>query len=130
MRNSPNSENSESNSILTDGALDEQQRQDIRGRSVFAIETTAAGVMVRTAFLGEQNELLEMPAVFPTLNYALNQIDELRRLVVECFAQAAQVGVQVIAAQNTPNNEAQQITGNDETEASKDNDNETDAEQS
>ncbi len=42
---------------------------------------------------------MEMPAVFPDLTYALNQIDHLRQIVIERFAQAAQVGVQVIASQ-------------------------------
>lgn len=70
------------------------------GRAAFAIDTASAGVVVRTVFIGEQGALLEMPAVFPDLGYALQQIDHLRQLVIERFSQAAQVGVQVIAAQN------------------------------
>lgn len=72
--------------------------QNITGRAVFAVDTAAAGIVVRTAFLTEQGQLVDMPAVFPDLSYALNQIDHLRQLVLERFAQAAQVGVQVIAA--------------------------------
>jgi hypothetical protein len=41
--------------------------------------------------------------VFPNLGYALDQIDHLKRLVIERFEQAAQVGVQVIAANNQQN---------------------------
>ena len=66
---------------------------------MFAVDTSAAGIVVRTAFLSEQGQLLDLPAVFPDMTYALNQIDQLRQLVIERFTQAAQVGVQVIAAQ-------------------------------
>lgn len=72
--------------------------QNITGRAVFAVDTTAAGIVVRTAFLTEQGQVIDMPAVFPDLSYALNQIDHLRQIVLERFSQAAQVGVQVIAA--------------------------------
>lgn len=75
---------------------------DIVGRAVFAVDTTAAGILVRTAFLSEQGQLIDMPAVFPDLAYALDQIEHLRRLVIERFAQAAQVGAQVIAASQSP----------------------------
>jgi hypothetical protein len=61
---------------------------------------TAQGVMVQTAFLTEDGQVLQMPAVFPTVDYAHSQIDELRRLVSEHFAQAALVGAQVIATQS------------------------------
>lgn len=71
----------------------------LRGRSVFMVETVPAGVSVRPAFLAEDGRLLDMPAVFPDLTYALSQIDELKQLVTAHFAQAAQVGMQVIAAQ-------------------------------
>lgn len=71
----------------------------VQGRSVFLVETTASGIAVQTTFLTEQGQMLQMPAIFPNLDYALSQIDELRRLVSQHFAQAAQVGAQVIAAQ-------------------------------
>ena len=71
----------------------------VQGRSVFLVETTANGIAVQTSFLTEQGQMLQMPAIFPNLDYALAQIDELRRLVNQHFAQAAQVGAQVIAAQ-------------------------------
>ncbi len=72
--------------------------QTLHGRSVFALEMTATGLSVRTMFLTEQKQLVEMPAIFPDVHYALSQIDELRRMVMEHFAQAAQIGAQVIAA--------------------------------
>ena len=78
--------------------------QTLNGRSVFAVETTAAGIMVRTAFMTDDQRLLAMPAMFPNLNYALQQIDELRQLVSQHFANAAQVGAKVIAAQAQANN--------------------------
>lgn len=71
----------------------------LTGRSVFLVETVAAGVAVRPVFLTEDQRLLDMPAVFPDLAYAMAQIDDLRRVVAQHFAQAAQVGAQVIAAQ-------------------------------
>lgn len=71
----------------------------LRGRSVFMVETVAAGVAVRPAFLAEDGRLLDLPAVFPDMGYAMAQIDELRRLVSAHFSQAAQIGAQVIAAQ-------------------------------
>lgn len=73
----------------------------VQGRSVFLVETTASGIAVQTSFLTEQGQMLQMPAIFPSLDYAMAQIDELRRLVNMHFAQAAQVGAQVIAAQQT-----------------------------
>lgn len=71
----------------------------LRGRSVFSLEMTASGLSVRTLFLTEQNQLIEMPAIFLDVHYALAQIDELRRMVMERFAEAAQIGAQVMAAQ-------------------------------
>lgn len=73
--------------------------QNITGRAIFAVDTAAAGIVVRTGFLTEQGNVVDIPAVFPNLSYALDQIDHLRQIVIDRFAQAAQVGVQVIAAQ-------------------------------
>ena len=78
-----------------------QAAESLVGRSAFYIETVAAGVSVRTVFMTEDQRVLEMPAVFPDLSYALAQIEELHRAVMQHFAQAAQVGAQVIAAQAT-----------------------------
>ncbi|MEI8355699.1 MAG: hypothetical protein WCG31_06365 [Deltaproteobacteria bacterium] len=79
-------------------------QETLHGRSVFAIEMTASGLSVRTVFLSDQNQLIEMPALFPDVHYALSQIDELRRMVMERFAEAAQIGAQVIAAQAAEQN--------------------------
>lgn len=73
--------------------------ENITGRGVFVVETVAAGVAVRTAFLADDGRLIDIPAVFPDLMYAMAQIDELKQLVARRFAEAAQIGSQVIAQQ-------------------------------
>ena len=73
--------------------------ENVTGRGVFVVETVPVGVAVRTAFLTEDGRLLESPTVFPDLMYALAQIDELKQLVTQRFAEAAQIGAQVIAQQ-------------------------------
>jgi len=84
------------------------QSQSVNGRSVFAVETTAAGVAVSTAFLTtpaettQTPELLALPALFPDLGYALQQIDRLRDTVIAHFSHAARVGAQVLAARHAP----------------------------
>jgi hypothetical protein len=85
-----------------------QQNVNLTGRAVFAVETTAAGVVVRTAFLTEEQRLLDMPAVFPDVMYAMNVIDELKTQVMQHFSQAAQVGAQVIANQARAQKEQQE----------------------
>ena len=80
-------------------------QDSIRGRSLFALEMTASGLSVRTVFLTEQNQLIEMPAIFPDVHYALAQIDDLRRMAMERFAQAAHFGAQVMAAQAAEQNQ-------------------------
>lgn len=76
------------------------QAEQISGRSVFVVETTAGGVTVKTGFLAEDGRVIQMPGIFPTQEYALSQIDELRNVVIAHFAQAVQVGAQVIAQAN------------------------------
>jgi|GEM_PF-6237836 len=71
----------------------------LRGRSVFLVQTTSAGVTVRTAWMSEDKSLREMPAVFPDVNYAVNLLDDLKQQVLKHFSQAAQVGAQAIATQ-------------------------------
>lgn len=71
----------------------------MKGRSVFVVEATPAGMAVRTAFLAEGGQLLEAPALFPDVGQALAEIDELRRLLLAQFSAAARVGAQVLAAQ-------------------------------
>ena len=76
----------------------------LRGRSVFLVQTTQAGVVVRTAWLSEDKKLSDMPAVFPSVDYAVNLIDDLKRQVLKHFSQAAQVGAKAIAAKRNNKN--------------------------
>lgn len=69
----------------------------LQGNCVFLIETVAAGIAVQTALLTEDKNIHIMPAVFPTLQYALQQIDELRTHIINHFSNAAQIGAKVIA---------------------------------
>jgi hypothetical protein len=82
--------------------------QPVKGRSVFVVETTSAGIAVQTALLTEGDQLIPMPAIFPDVQYAFDQIDELKRLVSQHFSQAAQLGAQVVEQQanskNKPSN--------------------------
>ena len=64
--------------------------EQIQGRSIFIVETTPSGIQVKTGFLAEDGRVLELPAVFPTQEYALSQIDELRKIVIQHFTQAQQ----------------------------------------
>ncbi len=73
--------------------------ESFTGRSVFLVETSAAGISVQTALLTKDNQLLRAPAVFPDIEYAFAQIDELKRLVSRHFSEAALIGAQVVAAQ-------------------------------
>lgn len=61
------------------------EQQPVSGRAVFAVSKVDVGVAVHTAFLAEDGRLLQMPAVFPNLDYALQQIDEMRQMVVNQF---------------------------------------------
>jgi hypothetical protein len=71
--------------------------QTFTGRSVFSVEITPEGVMVKTRFLTEDGQVLDMPAVFPSPDYALAQIDELRALVSQKFAEAVKLSGQAMA---------------------------------
>lgn len=73
--------------------------ETLRGRSIFLVETTTSGISVQTSFMTEDGKLLQMPAIFPDVQYAFAQIDELKNLVAQHFSRAAQVGAQVIAQQ-------------------------------
>lgn len=80
--------------------------EQITGRSVFLVETTAAGIAVQTALLTNDSRLLRAPAVFPDVEYAFAQIEELKRLVSRHFSEAARVGAQLVAAQQQQNGQA------------------------
>ncbi len=82
--------------------VDESVKQDqVKGRSVFLVETTPAGVAVQTALLTDDGKLLNMPAIFPDVQYAFDQIDELKRLVSQHFSQAAQLCAQMMAQEKS-----------------------------
>lgn len=81
----------------------EAATENVTGRGVFVVETVPVGVAIRTAFLTEDGRLLESPTVFPDVHYAFAQIDELKQLVAQRFAEAAQIGAQVIAQQMQAN---------------------------
>lgn len=60
--------------------------QPLLGRAVFAVNRVEHGVAVHTAFLVEDGRLLQAPAVFPNMDYALAQIDEMRQMVINQFS--------------------------------------------
>jgi hypothetical protein len=76
-----------------------QEGNPITGRGVFVVQIVSGGVAVRSSMLVEGDRLVEMPAIFPDVHYAMAQIDELKNLVARHFAEAAQLGTQMIAAQ-------------------------------
>jgi hypothetical protein len=76
---------------------DHPLNQQFTGRSVFSVEITSEGVMVKTRFLTEEGQVLDMPAIFPSPDYALAQIDELRNLVSQKFAEAVKLSGQAMA---------------------------------
>jgi hypothetical protein len=65
------------------------EQQPISGRAVFAVSRVDVGIAVHTAFLAEDGRLLQMPAVFPNKEYALQQIEEMRQMVIQQFETAA-----------------------------------------
>lgn len=77
--------------------------QAIKGRSVFLVETTPAGIAVQTALLTEDGKLLNAPAIFPDVEYAFTQVDELKSLISAHFSQAARLGAQVASQQAQAN---------------------------
>jgi len=75
------------------------EEKQIRGRSAFNVELTPAGVVVNTVFVAEDESVRHLPAVFPNLEYALNQIDALRGMVIQQFASAAELGMKSLQSQ-------------------------------
>jgi len=84
---------------MTETTDSKTNEQPVRRRSVFIVETTAAGIAVQTALLTEDGKLLSAPAIFPDVEYAFAQVDELKRLISAHFSQAARLGAQVAAQQ-------------------------------
>ena len=59
--------------------------QNVTGRGVFAVRTLGNAVSVESAFLAEDGNVLRLPAVFPNREYALEQLEELWKLVNQHF---------------------------------------------
>jgi hypothetical protein len=86
--------------VLSDSASTSTEDQEsVEGRAVFSVETMSAGVAVLTIFLANDGRTIPMPAVFPDLEYALDQIEALRKIVIQQFGRAAQIGFQSLAAE-------------------------------
>lgn len=94
---------------LTQAAASTQDAPPITGRGVFVVQVVNGGVGVRSAMLIDGDRLLEMPAIFPDVHYAMAQIDELKVLVARHFAEAAQLGTQLLAAQAQAKIHAQSV---------------------
>ncbi len=88
---------------MTEASQNAPAEQTITGRSVFLVETTPAGIAVQTALMTEDGKLLNAPAIFPDVEYAFTQVDELKRLISAHFSQAARLGAQVAAQQAQTN---------------------------
>ncbi|EDM83179.1 hypothetical protein [Limnobacter sp. MED105] len=74
-----------------------QEQETIKGQSAFHVELSPVGIVVRTVFVGENSELRAAPAaVFQNLDMAIHQLDELKRLVLGHFGQAALIGMQAL----------------------------------
>jgi hypothetical protein len=84
--------------------------ETLTGRSVFSVEITPEGVMIKTRFLAEDGRILDMPAIFPSPDYALAQIDELRALVSQQFADALKLSGQAMAETSAIVSEIQKKT--------------------
>lgn len=65
--------------------------ENIEGRSVFSVEITSQGVLVKTLFLTKDGKLIDAPAVFPTPDYAFEQIDSLKKIVSQKFSDAVKM---------------------------------------
>lgn len=92
----------EASNLATDQAQPSPAPQEgnaITGRGVFVVQIVSGGVAVRSSMLVDGDRLLEMPAIFPDVHYAMAQIDELKNLVARHFAEAAHLGTQMMAAQ-------------------------------
>ena len=82
------------NSPIESRIMANDNQKTLTGRSVFSVELTPEGVMVKTRFLTEDGKLMDMPAIFPSPDYALAQIDELRLLVSQKFGEAVKMSGQ------------------------------------
>lgn len=69
----------------------------INGQSAFHVELSPVGVIVRTVFVGEDSSLHAAPlAVLDNIETAIHQLDELKRIVIRHFGEAAVTGFQAL----------------------------------
>lgn len=71
--------------------MNNQQQNVVYGRSAFLVQTTQQGVTVLPVLIDLENQVRHFPghpAIFPNLQYALAQIDELKSLVIKHFEDA------------------------------------------
>ena len=85
--------------LTAPAAVPLQDQESVEGRAVFSVETMSAGVAVSTIFLANDGRTIPMSAVFPDLEYALDQIEALRKIVIQQFGRVAQIGFQSLAAE-------------------------------
>lgn len=75
----------------------------INGQSAFHVELSPVGVVVRTVFVSEDASLHAAPlAVFDNIETAMHQLDELKRIVIRHFGEAAVAGFQAIQRAQQP----------------------------
>lgn len=98
-----------------------QEQETIKGQSAFHVELSPVGIVVRTVFVGENSELRAAPAaVFQNLEMAIDQLDELKRLVLAQFGQAAFIGMQALQQASQQSTQSPQSELTTTTESSKD----------
>jgi hypothetical protein len=98
-----------------------QEQETIKGQSAFHVELSPVGIVVRTVFVGENSELRAAPAaVFQNLDMAIHQLDELKRLVLAQFGQAAFIGIQALQQASQQSTQSPQSELTTTTESSKD----------
>lgn len=98
-----------------------QEQETIKGQSAFHVELSPVGIVVRTVFVGENSELRAAPAaVFQNLEMAIDQLDELKRLVLGQFGQAALIGMQALQQASQQSTQSPQSELTTTTESSKD----------
>lgn len=67
--------------------------EKIEGRSVFSVDIVPQGIQVKTLFLTNDDKLLDAPAIFPNVEYATQQMEELKAIVLQKFAEAPKAKV-------------------------------------
>jgi len=107
----PTADTSEATSAASEST---PAQTSINGQSAFHVELSPVGVVVRTVFVGEDSSLHAAPlAVFDNIETAMHQLDELKRIVIRHFGEAAVAGFQAIqrAQQLATNSDAPATPG-------------------